>query len=763
MTGFPEPDRAALHFNSMVEKQQEADRLATEFCECWERGERVNVEDFLLRYPNLASRRWVVMGLLYEEYALRVEAGQTPDPEELVVRFPSLGASIRRQFAVEGWLRSSKDLFPLPAAWPERGDEVHGCRVIGELGRGAFSRVYLARERSMGDRLVALKVSPDESHEAQTLGRLGGHENIVTVYWTRPIDDLGLTVVCMEYAGSVTLADLLERLSSEDQPLPEKAAAIVAALRYLDDDQESAAALDRQGHPLAAGTYIDGVLRLGVQLAAALAHTHADGVCHLDLKPSNVLITAQGVAKLLDFNLAFDPRVAERRMGGTLPYMAPEQLRAMGTAPEGPLEVGERSDLFSLGVILYEMLGGKHPFGEISHDSSFEQLKGVLSQRHREGPIPLANVNRQVDRRLAALVERCLADDPAARPRSADELAAALRDALSLARKTQRRLWKRRKLVAAVATAAIIAFAGSGYWVAANRPGPADVAELGYQSIVQEDYHGAIDHFTEAIEMDGDNAGLHYARGRAYEALNDVLNAVNDHKVAAGLDTGPEASARVAYLAERSVTAAGSSDAAVNYGRRARDAGANSVEVYNNLGYSLKAVKLHDQAGQCFRKALELEPSSDTVLCNFAVLLISQSDPDAPSIEPGDWKLFHDAIQRDDANPHVLLYAAQVVLKTSLPQAQQTQIALDCVDRAVRAGVYPDNLLNERNFPDEQSAERFRTVISSPKSDDGRQTSPPPALLDPPTDGSGIGARFARYKQPGSRPQASPQLVSSGR
>jgi len=760
MTGHVAPDHAAVRFLSIVEKQEEAGRLVSEFIEYWQRGERVSVEEFLLRYPDLASRRWLLMDLLYEEYALRVEAGQSPDPEEFVRRFPALGASIRRQFAVEGWMHSAEDVLSLPARWPERGDDLHGCRIIGELGRGAFSRVYLAREHSMGDRLVALKVSPHETHEAQTLGRLSGHENIVTVHWTRPIDDLGLNVVCMEYAGGVTLADLMERLRIGGQPLPERSAAILAALRQLEDDEESATILDRQGHPLSAGTYIDGVLHIGLQLARALAHTHADGICHLDLKPSNVLITAHGTAKLLDFNLAFDPRVAERRIGGTLPYMAPEQLRAMGAAAADGPKVGERSDIFALGVILYEMLSGKHPFGEIAHDMSFEQLKGLLMQRHREGPIPLASVTRQVDRRLAALVVSCLADDPLVRPHSAEALVEALRDSLSLARRTQRKLWKRRKMVTTVTAAAIIAFAGLGYR-AARSPSPADIAELGYQSLVQEDYREAVDHFTEALRGEPNDAALHYARGRAYEAIDEVMHAINDYKLAASLDTGPEAPARVAYLAERSGSAVGISDAAVLFGKQARDAGANSVAVYNNLGYSQMQIEKYVEARESFHQALELAPSSETVLCNLAVLLASRSDPDEASIGKQDWKLFHDAIQRPEQSPHVLLCASQVALQTRLPRAEQEEIAIVCVERAVRAGVYPGNTLNERNFRIPRYSQRFRYLISSPTAAIGPQPAPPPALLDPPTDGSGIGARFPRPAEPVGTPPIFPATKSS--
>src|SRR5262249_19624358 len=124
------------------------------------------------------------------------------------------------------------------------------------------------------------------------------------------------------------------------------------------------------------GTYVEGIRHLGAQLADALDFLHRAEICHRDLKPSNVLLTPNGRAVLLDFNLSFDALRVEQRFGGTLPYMAPEQLRAVDFPTDAEVgAVGPRSDLFAFGVLVYELLTGRHPFGPITLNGSSLELR----------------------------------------------------------------------------------------------------------------------------------------------------------------------------------------------------------------------------------------------------------------------------------------------------------------------------------------------------------------------------------------------------
>src|SRR5205823_12895550 len=130
--------------------------------------------------------------------------------------------------------------------------------------------------------------------------------------------------------------------------------------------------------------------------------------------------------------LSVEHQAADARVGGTLPYMSPEQLGATAAAEgEAAPRIDPRSDLFSLGVMLYELLSGSHPFGPVPLKLSPEELRDRLRERQRAGHRPLREANPRVDKAVARLVESCLATDPDARPQSAAELAAALRRLLS--------------------------------------------------------------------------------------------------------------------------------------------------------------------------------------------------------------------------------------------------------------------------------------------------------------------------------------------
>jgi tetratricopeptide (TPR) repeat protein len=166
---------------------------------------------------------------------------------------------------------------------------------------------------------------------------------------------------------------------------------------------------------------VEAVLTLIGQLADGLAHAHARGILHRDLKPANVLLTDEGHPMLLDFNLAEDtkaPPDAERAaIGGTLPYMAPEQMRAFRDRAGS---VDARCDLYALGVILFELLTGKRPFPARS-DFARPVLEEMLIDRERGAPSARAH-NPAVSPAVDAIVRKCLTHDPAGRYQRAEDL-----------------------------------------------------------------------------------------------------------------------------------------------------------------------------------------------------------------------------------------------------------------------------------------------------------------------------------------------------
>jgi serine/threonine protein kinase len=185
----------------------------------------------------------------------------------------------------------------------------------------------------------------------------------------------------MPFLGRATLCDVLDQLAAAPRAATQASSilAAIASAAAADDPAERTAS----PHPLLrSGAYVEGIVHLAAQLTDALAFAHGLGIYHRDLKPSNVLLTAGGEPLLLDFNLAYDAEQPLQRLGGTLPYMAPELLLAtdpMGTG-DGT-KVGAPADVFALGVLVHELLTGMHPFGPLPGSYTQASLRALLLEK----------------------------------------------------------------------------------------------------------------------------------------------------------------------------------------------------------------------------------------------------------------------------------------------------------------------------------------------------------------------------------------------
>ena len=320
-------------------------------------------------------------------------------------------------------------------------------RLLDPLASGGMGVVYRAEDTELG-RTVALKFLPPQivhdprrkerfREEARTASALN-HPNICTIYEVG--EEQGELFIAMEYV--------------EGRPLSE----------YIRGE----------------GMTVSRVLWYGKQIAAALEHAHSRGIIHRDLKPLNIIVTPEGDAKILDFGLAkrSDPGEVTRKslqagptetspgLAGTMPYMSPEQL-------EGK-EATVRSDIWSLGVVLYEMASGLRPFGG---ENLYRMCIAIIQE-------PLPSLPGNVPPGLAAVIQRCLEKEPARRYQRASEVRAALealepssavsivsppatRGALTIA------LW-------AISILALAGMAAGGAWLvkknrSARGPSPAEV------------------------------------------------------------------------------------------------------------------------------------------------------------------------------------------------------------------------------------------------------------------------------------------------
>jgi serine/threonine protein kinase/tetratricopeptide (TPR) repeat protein len=328
---------------------------------------------------------------------------------------------------------------------PEVGGDFCGFKLITELGRGAFGRVYLSQQGDLADRPVALKVSAEIRDESQRLARLQ-HTNIVPIYSFHRVG--ALQAVCMPYFGSATLADVATELSRRDS-LPASGKMVASAVydrrsRTLRTAEHRSSLASNQAAPpisptaesrapvpeapvtqelkrLEGFTYVESILWIGARLADGLAHAHERGILHRDLKPANILLTDDGQPMLLDFNLAEDREkqagATAALIGGTLPYMAPEHLEAFGGTWR---DVDARSDLYSLGVILYELLTGRTPFTRRAGPA--EKILPDLIAERRKGAPEVRRFNKEVSPAAEAIVRKCLHPDPAQRYQTCRDL-----------------------------------------------------------------------------------------------------------------------------------------------------------------------------------------------------------------------------------------------------------------------------------------------------------------------------------------------------
>ncbi|MEM9656759.1 MAG: serine/threonine-protein kinase, partial [Planctomycetota bacterium] len=393
----------------------------------------------------------------------RTADGESVSLSDFCARYRKHGeaaqAAVYRQLEVEQFLQrhASIDIVNRGPTFPVPGERIGEYEVIAEIGCGRLARVYLCDQVVPVQRQMVLKVGPPDLFEAQIVCRFQ-HPHIVPVYSVRQDAARRASILCMPFMGRTTLQSATRRALEyevvDDSPS--------APRRGLFETLEGASGL-------VADDYLGQVVRLGAKIAAALEYAHQRGVLHGDVKPSNVLMATSGEPLLMDFNLSGDRQQSVLPSGGTLGYMAPEQLRYLLSAgQEDALQYSERSDLFSLGVILFELLAGRRPFPvgdatEYGQEHVKESAAAIL-ERQQDGPSSLQRCNPLVNSGLARIVQQLLAFDPAGRIASAGEVAALLNAQLTPTARVSRRIRRRRKALKRTAALLMASAAVVGAW-----------------------------------------------------------------------------------------------------------------------------------------------------------------------------------------------------------------------------------------------------------------------------------------------------------
>jgi serine/threonine protein kinase len=263
------------------------------------------------------------------------------------------------------------------------GQKISHYKILEKLGEGGMGVVYKAQDTKL-DRIVALKFLPkhllcDEEaktrfeHEAKAASALN-HTNITTIH---EIDEVeGECFICMEYVEGKSIKELIKEKTLS----------------------------------------IEEILNIAIQIAEGLNAAHKKGIVHRDIKSDNIMVTDEGLVKVMDFGLAKLKGLSKlTKTGttlGTMQYMSPEQVQG--------IEVDQRSDIFSFGVVLYEMITGQLPFKD-EHEAAI--IYSILN----ETPEPLARYKSGVSAELQSIISKALAKDKGLRYQHADELAADLK------------------------------------------------------------------------------------------------------------------------------------------------------------------------------------------------------------------------------------------------------------------------------------------------------------------------------------------------
>lgn len=372
------------------------------------------------------SEQELPVDLVLEELQVRRDSGQTPTLSEYQGRFPRWAAVL----ADFQWEQINTRRTNSPSGLPEleAGQYIEDFRVLRALGRGAFAQVYLAVQESM-NRLVALKVSSRGTDEPQTLSRLD-HPNIVRVYDQRALNQQQVHLLYMQAVLGGTLASVV--IATRDRPLKELNGQVLLELI----DQALIVAQQQppereSDDPIAKMDWPTAVAWLGLQLAEGLQSAHDQGVFHRDVKPANILLTAEGKPKLADFNVSHSTLTEKgSAVGGTLAYMAPEHLQASDSSRTQFAPVDERSDLYSLAVVLWELWQGQRPWPSTGPaDNWSSAVRQQLDMRPQE-PILRREDRSSAGQWLYRVLRQSLSVDPQFRPQSCNELSMRLRLAL---------------------------------------------------------------------------------------------------------------------------------------------------------------------------------------------------------------------------------------------------------------------------------------------------------------------------------------------
>ena len=648
----------------------------------WRGGETPDAEAVLNEHPQLRNRKSLAIDLIYEEFCLRKDKGETFVASTFCNRFPAYKQSLARMLDVHEFMAASAHAGP---SWPEIGDVLLGFEIVEPLGAGAVAKVYLAREREVGGRLVVVKVSQFGRGEARLLGKLN-HPGVVPIHSVAEDPLSGMTCICMPFLGTATLVDLLDAAFKAGHPPPTAELVGRVALGYLPQGIDPGA-WGKTDPFFDRASYEEAILHLCRQIVAALAKAHQSGILHRDIKPSNVLLSRDARPMLLDFNLSTDEQLPAERMGGTLAYMPPERIEGLAAGSSEAESADTSSDLYSVGAMMYELLTGHLPTRPKTGDapgSPQPALVEWLQCRRGEAP-PARRLNPRVEPQLDAILARCLAPQPARRFASAEELHAALIELLRPRVRLVRQVRRERRTILAsglsLAAGAALGLAYAGMLPPlSDRLYDAGIAAYNRAQMVQ-----AQDLFTRAIEAGSDSRQVYFARAQAHRQLqaNDAFKEDIAQVIKKEHEDGVRDGIGLLYLGYAMFDTEGYRESHSLF-EQCQQRGWDTVEVANYRGLSQCRLGFNEQGLPHFDRILAAHPELDRIRFNrtLACALLSSLALDERALADAE----HLAAKYPD-NVDIMAAAAMLFSKAAKQQPQHRERARALLLAAEAAGL----------------------------------------------------------------------------
>lgn len=382
--------------------RESAQELVGEIIEQY--GREISALEILQEHKELEQFPSCVIDLAYEQYASAKEQGQDIPVTEFVRQFRGVEQSLYRIIEFDQVLRENPSIVePIPdERWPRTGEEFQKFALLSSVGRGALSRVFLARHTQLGEKPVIVKVCLRGKREAELLGRLA-HPSIGEVHSIDTDETTGLAAICMPYQTLCTMHHVAEWMDNERLDSKGKFSGEEVRRRIIDDSTIGFDDFDPESFgEISTGFYSDDplgqlVAKWGVELCSALTHAHQKGVLHCDVKPGNVLILPDLSVRLLDFNLATSQEDKAKMAGGTPPFMAAEQLHLVlqlaeheeseksSEPPTNLVTIDERADVYGLCATLWHLIMGEPPFGSTQECKTPVDAANLMLDRQKVG------------------------------------------------------------------------------------------------------------------------------------------------------------------------------------------------------------------------------------------------------------------------------------------------------------------------------------------------------------------------------------------